>query len=96
MNVNLSIHIKDNDSITASMIRNEDGEDFISLGIQNSKLVIFFNGFGFEGYKNACRALDRMKMAVQEAWNEKNNDRREDSDGNKRGSETGRCPTAEG
>jgi len=80
MTVNLSIHIRDNDSITASMIRNDDGENFISLGIQNSKLIIFFDGFGFEGYKNACRAFDRMKNAVHEVWRE----REEGSNGNER------------
>jgi len=68
MTLNAIIHIKDNDSITASVVKSDGGEDFISLGIQHSKLVIFFDGSGLEGYKNACRTLDRMKMAVQEAW----------------------------
>ena len=94
MTVNVDIHLKKDDSIEASVIRDDEGEEFITL--QQHNLTFYFEGNGFECYRNACLALDRMKNAIQEAWNEKNNDRREDPDGNKRGSETGECFTAEG
>jgi len=66
MTVNLNIHLKKDDSITASVLEAEEDGDFISLKIEDSS--IYFEGYGLEGYKNACRILDRMKNAVQEAW----------------------------
>ena len=72
MVTNLNIHMKNTDSITVSIPKSKDDGDFICLEIERSVLNIYFEGYGFEGYKNACRILDRMKMAVQEAWDEKN------------------------
>ena len=66
MTVNLNIHLKKDDSIKASMLEAEGDGSFICLQIEESS--IHFEGYGLEGYKNACRILDRMKNAIQEAW----------------------------
>jgi len=78
MNVNVDIHLKSDDFLEASVIRDEEGKHFITL--QKHNLTLYFEGYGFENYRNACRALDRMKNAVHEAWSE----REEDSNGNER------------
>ena len=70
MTVHVDIHLKKDDSFEASVIRNEEGKEFITL--KQRHLTLYFEDNGFENYRNTCRALDSMKMAVQEAWNEKN------------------------
>ena len=76
--VNVDIHFKKDDSFEASVVRDDEGKSFITL--QRHNLTIYFEGNDLENYRNACRALDRMKNAVHEAWSE----REEDSNGNER------------
>ena len=79
--VNVDIHFKKDDSFEASVVRDDEGKSFITL--QRHNLTIYFEGNDLENYKNACRALDQMKNAIQEAWRE----RKGGPDGNERSSE---------
>lgn len=81
MTVNIDIHLKGDDSFEASIIKDDEERYFITL--QKRNLTIYFEGEDFEGYKNACRTLDRMKNAIQEIWRE----RKGGSYGNERSSE---------
>ena len=78
MTLNADLHLKKDDCLEASVIEDDEGKLFITL--QRHNLTIYFEGDGFENYKNACRILDRMKSAVHEAWRENKGG----SNGNKR------------
>ena len=65
MNKQISLFLKNDDSMKARKSENEDGQ-YLSIDLDD--LTIYFDGYGEEGYRSACDYLNRMKHAIIKAW----------------------------